>query len=76
MVRIGPSMNIELRHLRYVVAVADEASFTAAAQRVPVTQQVLSTQIRKLEDAVGARLLDRTRRGAVLTPADVAADSA
>jgi DNA-binding transcriptional LysR family regulator len=46
MVRIGPSMNIEMRHLRYFVAVAEEASFTAAAQRVHVTQLVLSTQIR------------------------------
>jgi DNA-binding transcriptional LysR family regulator len=62
-------MNIEMRHLRYFVAVAEEASFTAAAQRAHVTQQVLSTQIRQLEDAVGAELLRRTSRGAVLTPA-------
>ena len=45
-------MNIELRHLRYFVAVAEEASFTAAAHRVHVAQQVLSTQIRQLEDKV------------------------
>src|SRR3974377_844434 len=56
-------MNIELRHLRYFVAVAEEASFTAAAQRVHVAQQVLSAQIRKLEDAVGTRLLERSSRG-------------
>jgi DNA-binding transcriptional LysR family regulator len=62
-------MNIELRHLRYFVAVAEEASFTAAARRVHVAQQVLSTQIRQLEDAVGAALLRRTSRGVVLTPA-------
>jgi DNA-binding transcriptional LysR family regulator len=62
-------MNIELRHLRYFVAVAEEASFTAAAQRVHVAQQVLSTQIRQLEDAVGAALLRRTSRGVVLTEA-------
>ena len=62
-------MNIEMRHLRYFVAVAEEASFTAAAQRVHVTQQVLSTQIRQLEDAVGARLLERTSRGVALTAA-------
>ena len=49
-------MNIEMRHLRYFVAVAEEAGFTAAAQRVHVTQQVLSTQIRQLEDAVGVEL--------------------
>jgi DNA-binding transcriptional LysR family regulator len=62
-------MNIEMRHLRYFIAVAEEASFTAAAQRVHVAQQVLSTQIRQLEDAVGFELLRRTSRGVVLTPA-------
>ena len=62
-------MNIELRHLRYFVTVAEEASFTAAARRVHVTQQVLSTQIRQLEDAVGTELLRRTSRGVMLTPA-------
>jgi DNA-binding transcriptional LysR family regulator len=62
-------MNIELRHLRYFVTVAEEASFTAAARRVHVTQQVLSTQIRQLEEAIGAELLRRTSRGVVLTPA-------
>lgn len=65
-------MNIELRHLRYFVAVAEEASFTAAAHRVHVAQQVLSTQIRQLEDAVGTQLLNRSNRGATLTPAGVA----
>src|SRR5215475_7395035 len=65
-------MNIELRHLRYFVAVAEEASFTAAATRVHVAQQVLSTQIRQLESAVGSRLLNRTSRGATLTPAGAA----
>ena len=62
-------MHIELRHLRYFVAVAEEASFTAAAHRVHVAQQVLSTQIRQLEDAVGTRLLDRTNKGAALNAA-------
>jgi DNA-binding transcriptional LysR family regulator len=56
-------MNIEMRHLRYFVAVAEEASFTAAAQRVHVAQQVLSTQIRQLEGAIGSELLQRTSRG-------------
>src|SRR5215469_2245989 len=65
-------MNIELRHLRYFIAVAEEASFTAAAHRVHVAQQVLSTQIRQLEDAVGTRLLNRTNKGATLTPAGAA----
>jgi DNA-binding transcriptional LysR family regulator len=65
-------MNIELRHLRYFVAVAEEESFTAAAHRVHVAQQVLSAQIRKLEDAVGTRLLQRSSRGVTLTPAGTA----
>ena len=65
-------MNIELRHLRYFVAVADEASFTAAAHRVHVAQQVLSTQVRQLENAVGTQLLNRTSKGATLTPAGAA----
>jgi DNA-binding transcriptional LysR family regulator len=62
-------MNIEMRHLRYFVAVAADESFTAAARRVHVTQQVLSTQIRQLEDAVGTQLLRRTSRGVVVTAA-------
>jgi DNA-binding transcriptional LysR family regulator len=65
-------MNIELRHLRYFVAVAEESSFTAAAHRVHVAQQVLSTQIRQLEDSVGIQLLNRTNKGATLTPAGAA----
>lgn len=62
-------MNIELRHLRYFVAVAEEASFTAAARRVHVAQQVLSSQIRQLEDTLGVQLLERTSRGVALTAA-------
>jgi len=62
-------MNIELRHLRYFVAVAEEESFTAAVHRAHVAQQVLSAQVRKLEDAVGARLLERSNRGGPARPA-------
>ena len=62
-------MNVELRHLRYFVAVAEEASFTSAARRVHVAQQVLSTQIRQLEESLGVQLLERTRRGVLLTAA-------
>jgi DNA-binding transcriptional LysR family regulator len=65
-------MNIELRHLRYFVAVAEDESFTAAARRVHVAQQVLSSQIRQLEDALGVQLLERTSRGVALTPAGAA----
>ncbi|MEP7024002.1 MAG: LysR family transcriptional regulator, partial [Actinomycetota bacterium] len=60
---------MELRHLRYFAAVAEDASFTAAARRLHVAQQVLSTQVRQLEDQLGVELLVRTSRGAVLTPA-------
>jgi LysR family hca operon transcriptional activator len=62
-------MNIELRHLRYFVAVAEEASFTSAARRIHVTQQVLSSQIRQLEDALGVQLLARSSRGVSVTAA-------
>jgi DNA-binding transcriptional LysR family regulator len=62
-------VNVELRHLRYFVAVAEEASFTGAAERVHVAQQVLSAQIRQLEDTLGFKLLDRTNRGVYVTPA-------
>lgn len=65
-------MDIELRHLRYFVAVVEEKSFTAAAHQVHVVQQVLSTQVKKLEDAVGARLLERGPRGVTVTPAGAA----
>jgi DNA-binding transcriptional LysR family regulator len=62
-------MAIELRHLRYFVAVAEEGSFTAAARRVHVAQQVLSSQVRQVEDILGVRLLERTSRGVTVTPA-------
>jgi len=62
-------MDIELRHLRYFVAVAEEASFTAGARRAHVAQQVLSAQVRQLEDMLGVELLNRTSRGVNLTPA-------
>lgn len=48
-------MNIELRHLRYFVAVAEEEGFTAAAHRVHVAQQALSTQIRRRRGDPAAR---------------------
>ena len=61
---------MELRHLRYFVAVADAGSLTVAAQRMLHTSQPsLSRQIRDLEDEVGAELLTRRARGIDLTPA-------
>jgi DNA-binding transcriptional LysR family regulator len=64
-------VDVELRHLRYFVAVAEEASFTAAARRAHVAQQVLSAQVRQLEGLLGVDLLERSARGVSLTPAGV-----
>jgi LysR family transcriptional regulator, hca operon transcriptional activator len=61
---------MELRHLRYFVAVADSGNLTLAAQRMLHTSQPsLSRQIRDLEDEVGTPLLTRRARGVDLTPA-------
>jgi DNA-binding transcriptional LysR family regulator len=60
---------IELRHLRYFVALADAGSFTRAAERMYIAQPTLSQQIRRLEGIVGAPLLQRRREGVRLTKA-------
>src|SRR5580692_7390157 len=61
---------MELRHLRYFVAVAEAGSLTvAAARKLHTSQPSLSRQIRDLEAEVGAELLTRTARGIELTPA-------
>src|SRR5689334_12134167 len=60
---------VELRHLRYFVAVADAGTFTHAAERLFIAQPTLSQQIRRLEQIVGTRLLHRRRDGVRLTAA-------
>src|SRR5580692_5903083 len=60
---------VELRHLRYFVALADAGSFTHAAQRMFITQATLSQQIRRLEEIIGTPLLQRRREGLRLTRA-------
>ena len=59
--------SLELRHLRYFVAVADAGTFTRAAERLFVAQPTLSQQIRRLEQIVGTPLLHRRRGGVRLT---------
>jgi DNA-binding transcriptional LysR family regulator len=66
------SWRMELRHLEYFVAVADERSFTRAAARLHVVQSGVSAAIKALERELGAPLLDRTSKRVALTDAGAA----
>ena len=65
----GTPQALELRHLRYFVALADAGSFTRAAEKIFIAQPTLSQQIGRLEEIVGTPLLQRRREGLRLTPA-------
>lgn len=60
---------MELRHLRYFIALASSLNFTRAAERVHVTQSTLSHQIRQLEEEIGQHLFDRSSKRVALTDA-------
>jgi len=60
---------MELRHLRYFIALAETLSFTRAAERVHVTQSTLSHQIHQLEEEIGHALFERVGRRVLLSPA-------
>jgi DNA-binding transcriptional LysR family regulator len=58
---------MELRHLRYFLAVAEALNFTKAAGKLRIAQPALGRQIRDLEDEIGVDLLKRSPRGVTLT---------
>lgn len=60
---------MELRHLKYFIAVAESLNFRRAAERLRVAQPALSRQIRDLENDIGVKLLERNTGGTVLTEA-------
>jgi DNA-binding transcriptional LysR family regulator len=63
------SDNLEFRHLRYIVAIAETGNFTRAANRLFLTQPSLSRQIKDVEDDIGFPIFLRHRKGVDITPA-------
>lgn len=68
----GDSRGVELRHLEYFVAVAEELNFTRAARRLHLAQSGLSAAVRALERELGLPVFDRTSRRVTLTDAGAA----
>jgi DNA-binding transcriptional LysR family regulator len=60
---------VELRHLRYFIAVGEEEHFGRAAERLHVAQPALTRQIQQLEEEMGYALFERLKRGVRLTEA-------
>ena len=65
--RHSGAIGMELRHLRYFLAVAEALNFTKASARLRVAQPALSRQMTDLEDEIGVDLMKRSPRGVTLT---------
>lgn len=59
--------NVEIKHLRYALALAEELNFSKAAERIPIAQPHLSRELKKLEKEMGYKLFERNNRNVALT---------